>query len=149
MKKLTKKILKEREKRLQKRTIKEIISKWKLQVIERDDWICQKCGKRVENRKQGNPHHIITERACKRDYPELLSDINNGIFLCYYCHRRSESAAHVGALEFIRWFKINKYTQYEYLTTFLDNKLALHQTLLQKNCELLTTLKVIPVRIKP
>ena len=53
------------------------------------------------------------------------------------------------ALEFIRWFKINKYTQYEYLTTFLDNKLALHQTLLQKNCELLTTLKVIPVRIKP
>lgn len=54
--------------------------RWKIAVFERDDWTCALCNKR--ERTHANAHHILP----KRDYPELVYDIDNGITLCPKCH---------------------------------------------------------------
>lgn len=122
MKKITKKILKKRENKLKKRNIKNSIKEWKLQVIERDNWTCQKCLNKLESRKQCQPHHIISLLGVKRNYPQLLKDINNGILLCYFCHKASPSSPHQGALEFILWLEKNKPEQYKYLKDIITTQ---------------------------
>ncbi|MGX8833996.1 HNH endonuclease [Amedibacillus sp. YH-ame6] len=55
--------------------------KWRKNVFERDNYICQDC-----NKKGGtlNAHHLKKFK----DYPKLRYDVNNGITLCEKCHRR-------------------------------------------------------------
>lgn len=55
--------------------------KWKLSVFERDKRTCQLCNKEVKH--TGNAHHIFP----KRDFPELVYNLDNGITLCKECHR--------------------------------------------------------------
>lgn len=52
---------------------------WRNGILERDDSICQLCG---ETEGRLHAHHILP----KRDYPELLYAINNGVILCQDCH---------------------------------------------------------------
>ena len=80
------------------------------------------CGKKLERRKQCHPHHIISELRVKRNFKDLISDMNNGILLCYYCHKASPGSAHQGPLEFFIWFKKNKKRQYDYLVNYLNNQ---------------------------
>ncbi len=55
--------------------------KWRNSVFARDDWTCQKCGKRgIELRA----HHILIFSQ----HPELKFTINNGITLCKSCHNK-------------------------------------------------------------
>lgn len=58
----------------------EKIKYWRKDVFERDNYTCRKC-----NQKGGvlNAHHI------KRfsDYPELRTELSNGITLCVECHK--------------------------------------------------------------
>lgn len=52
---------------------------WRTAVFERDNYTCQKCGK-----KGGRLHaHHINPFS---EYPEKRLDVNNGITLCIYCH---------------------------------------------------------------
>lgn len=53
---------------------------WRKSVYERDNWTCQKCGKRGGKL---NAHHIIAVSAD----PSLVYDISNGITLCQKCHK--------------------------------------------------------------
>lgn len=58
---------------------------WRTGVFERDNYTCQKCGRRS---KSGNPlalvgHHILNWKTNE----ELRYDINNGITFCEDCHR--------------------------------------------------------------
>lgn len=73
--------------------------KWRETVFQKDDWICQKCG-----RKGGiilHPHHrrsftsILEENNIKTLEDafncEELWDINNGVTLCNNCHKETET----------------------------------------------------------
>lgn len=120
-KRITKSILKKREKRKLKREFKEKLKLWKFQIRTRDDYECQKC-KKILELKKCHVHHIISLQAVKRKYPELLEDINNGILLCGYCHKFASDSPHQGGFEFTQWLKENKIEQYDYLTNIIYNK---------------------------
>jgi len=54
---------------------------WRLSVMERDLFTCQNCCK---TGCKLQVHHIKSYK----DYPELRTDINNGITLCIDCHKK-------------------------------------------------------------
>lgn len=57
---------------------------WRKLVFERDSYTCQICyayGAKL------NAHHIMPYST----YPELRTDINNGVTMCDYCHREFHS----------------------------------------------------------
>jgi len=51
---------------------------WRKRVFERDGFMCQNCG----DTGYLEAHHIKSWK----DYPELRSNLNNGITLCLNCH---------------------------------------------------------------
>lgn len=58
-----------------------LLIEWSNNVKERDGKICQFCGS-IENLQA---HHILSVPK----YPEKIFDIDNGITLCYNCHRKN------------------------------------------------------------
>lgn len=53
---------------------------WRIKVFTRDNWTCQNC------RKRGcyiEAHHIKSISS----YPELVYDVDNGVTLCFECHK--------------------------------------------------------------
>jgi len=68
------------EQRENGRSINPDYYKWRIDVFERDDYTCQRCG----DNKGGNlvAHHISGFSENKK----LRTDINNGITLCSVCH---------------------------------------------------------------
>lgn len=53
---------------------------WRWRVCMNDNWTCQICG----SKKKIEAHHIKKFS----DYPDLRFDINNGVALCFDCHRQ-------------------------------------------------------------
>ena len=120
MKKIKKSVLRKREKRKLKREAKSKLREWVKKIKERDNYSCQVCGKDV---KYGAPqncqaHHILD----KKNYPELRTDVNNGITLCYRDHKVSKFAPHLNALSFIVWLIRHKPSQYFYLKNYLETR---------------------------
>ena len=58
--------------------------KWRISVLNRDNYTCLNCGKHGDDTVL-HVHHI------KRyaDNEELRTDVNNGITLCYECHKKT------------------------------------------------------------
>jgi 5-methylcytosine-specific restriction endonuclease McrA len=55
--------------------------KWRKAVYKRDNWTCQRCGKRVRS-KDIIAHHIMEFRK----YEKLRYEVKNGITVCRSCH---------------------------------------------------------------
>lgn len=66
---------------LSARMYKLVLQSWSKAIRSRDNHICQVCGIRDEIKNIA--HHILH----KAHYPHLAFNINNGITLCYKCHR--------------------------------------------------------------
>lgn len=87
--------------------------KWREMIFQRDDWICQKCGRR--GGLVLHPHHkrsfsSILEKNNIKTLEDALSceelwDINNGIALCNDCHKKTETYG---------WNNYNKMFKQEY-----------------------------------
>lgn len=57
--------------------------KWRLAILERDKFICQECGKPVEDRwRANNCHHLYS----KEEFPELQYIVEDGACLHTSCH---------------------------------------------------------------
>lgn len=67
------------EERLIKRKTPEY-SEWRRKVFERDEYKCIKCRGRGSSL---NAHHILNHS----EHTDLRLDINNGVTLCYECHK--------------------------------------------------------------
>ena len=57
---------------------KNLLSKWRKAVLEREDYTCQDCGRRDSL----HAHHI----KAKSEYPKLCYKVSNGQTLCENCH---------------------------------------------------------------
>jgi 5-methylcytosine-specific restriction endonuclease McrA len=62
---------------------------WIREVKERDNYTCQVCGKNKTclGFRQLHAHHIKS----KKQHPELMYDLDNGITLCNRCHKTYEN----------------------------------------------------------
>lgn len=60
---------------------------WARQVLERDNYTCQRCGLKSKEKGIMEAHHI---KPVSR-YPSLALDISNEITLCKNCHYKTES----------------------------------------------------------
>jgi 5-methylcytosine-specific restriction endonuclease McrA len=70
---------KKEPKRMKARVDRKLIE-WSRKVRERDDYVCQKCGKRDE----ANHAHHVSPRSQR---PDLKYDVDNGKTLCWEpCH---------------------------------------------------------------
>ena len=57
---------------------------WRLKVFERDNFMCQGCGKRS---KKGEQVYLVVHHIKSfAKYPKLRFDVDNGITLCKDCH---------------------------------------------------------------
>lgn len=80
---------------------------WVQLVYRRDDYTCQKCRKRGGRL---NAHHI----KGYADYPELRTDVDNGITLCEECHQifhKSFGYTKFTAEDLIEFMEINIYEE--------------------------------------
>jgi len=58
---------------------------WRKQVFERDSYTCQECGDRTGHNLE--VHHIKS----RKEYPDLVFDLDNGITLCKKCHKMTST----------------------------------------------------------
>lgn len=80
--KIGKKIWKSKLTEAQKARSNSKYAHWKMNVLERDSYTCQKCKEICENLSKLEGHHIYNFS----DHPHLRYDVENGITLCKKCH---------------------------------------------------------------
>lgn len=59
---------------------------WRKKILGRDNYTCQCCG----SKQNLEVHHNKSVRF----YPELATNINNGITLCNSCHKKTNNYGH-------------------------------------------------------
>jgi len=93
---------------------KKDLAKWNKDVKERDNYTCQICKKDLKNEPHNcHAHHILD----RKNFKEISTDVNNGITLCYRCHKVGPLSPHMNALYFSGWLKKHKPKQYIYIFT--------------------------------
>jgi len=95
-------------KTLTKKDKKDLDDIWKKKVKNRDKWICQVCGKKLEGRSC-HAHHILPKQM-----KGMRWDVENGMTLCPSHHKLGIFSAHQNAIWFFGWMNINKKKQLRY-----------------------------------
>jgi hypothetical protein len=107
-----KKLTKKRIKQLERRVVRKKFQEWADEVKDRDERKCIYC----EATKWLNAHHIIP-----REIKEFRWDVDNGVSLCPKHHKFSrEFSAHKNSLAFILWLSRHKSGQYKRLVEKWD-----------------------------
>ena len=75
------------------------LKEWSMLVRKRDNNTCQMCG----NKGLVHAHHILP-----RTIKEYCLDLDNGITLCFSCHKMGNKSAHQNAIYFSNWLKMAK-----------------------------------------
>lgn len=57
-------------------------NEWRISVYRKNNFTCQKCGTKDGHKDKFNAHHILSYS----EYPDLRTDISNGITFCKKCH---------------------------------------------------------------
>jgi predicted restriction endonuclease len=84
---------------------------WKKAVKVRDLYRCQICGVQYKEGDKGlHSHHIIP-----RQFENYRWDVDNGLSLCFRCHKVGKFSPHQNAIWFSQWLKSSKPWQYGYL----------------------------------
>jgi len=81
-----------------KTLLNKLVDAWRFYIYARDNYTCQKCGKK-KGEVTINAHHIVTKGSS--GFAGKF-DIDNGVTLCYYCHRHESGKYYV---EFGDWNK--------------------------------------------
>ena len=105
------KIFKKKSKKTEEKELDEM---WKTKVKQRDGYICQICKKKLTP-KQARAHHILP-----RQLKKLRWDVNNGITLCDYHHRRGIYSPHQNVIWFFGWMNLHKKEQLKYCINKLE-----------------------------
>lgn len=63
------------------------LTNWSYHVRYRDNFTCQDCGVKPEDKQLVQAHHIKP----KRKFPQLKFDVNNGVALCDPCHKKRDA----------------------------------------------------------
>jgi hypothetical protein len=80
---------------------------WAQLIKNRDNWTCQKCGKKYPPKWRGlHAAHIFSRR-----FKATRTDPENGIALCFGCHMW----AHQHPLDFHEWIRERMGDEYETL----------------------------------
>lgn len=79
-------------------------NEWRKSIFERDNYTCQECGIRSQHGQRIflNAHHINLQSK----FPEMRLDLNNGITLCYSCHKNVHRGGDLNGREHIERSKI-------------------------------------------
>lgn len=105
--------MKKKSKKTEQRELDDV---WKRNVKERDNYICQICGKYLKDTPRScHAHHILPKRM-----KGMRWDVNNGIVLCPNHHKLGIFSPHQNAIWFFGWMRANKPQQLNYII----NKLA-------------------------
>jgi len=96
---------------------KYLYDKWRNSVEIRDNYTCQICKTSYLGIKKG---HQVSHILSKENYSQLMYEINNGIFLCFSCHKNAKISSHLDGFAFSYWLMKNKEEQYNYLIDYLD-----------------------------
>jgi hypothetical protein len=109
IKKITKAILKKREKKRLAIEDKQKHVEWRRKVFERDNYTDQISGKQTEGRL--DPHHILD----KKHFPQFRFEVMNGITLNYWNHKVGNLCPHLNAIYFSEWLKVHKPEQWHWV----------------------------------
>jgi len=92
-----------------KNKYKEFVKK----IKERDNRICQICGKDLKNDAPQNCQilHVLSQE----NYPQLKCDEMNVLTSCYRCHNVAKISSHLDGFAFVEFFKNKFPDRYEYL----------------------------------
>lgn len=81
---------------------------WKNKIKERDNYICQRCNKKLVG-INCQAAHIIP-----KSFHEYRWEILNGITLCWSCHEVGKFSCHKNPIYFSMWLKKNKPSHYRW-----------------------------------
>ena len=93
---------------------KKCVAQAKVEAKKRDDYTCQKCGKKVEG-MNAHGSHILNEGS----YPLMSAEVKNLITMCYYCHI---NWWHKNPFEAVAWFDNKWPGRYQELREMAEEK---------------------------